>query len=296
MAEIGKTENSNIHNDNPTNVSASKTEKNKIKKKDIPIWIQCKELEKLGARDATAIKKIEEYTINSDEGFKVPDLNKFFKIKNGQKDYKKEFKDYTPTDEKKYNKVLNYVRKEYQSQHSGKIDENETKIISNMVCSLSERYGVDPEIIAPMLGHETGGFVFEKRTMDPDKKPKIKGVMQVHIDMIETMYANPKDANNPKLSRHKRAIAYDNRHYRADASRIAELKTKYPTAKDLFNAIKKDVTLGLEVGIMAYKAKLSGQKGDTRKALRAYCGDQYRLPSDTTAVRKIWPLPVYKKA
>lgn len=295
MTEIGKTENSNIHNDNPTNVSASKNKKIKISKKDIPIWIQSKNNEKLNARYSTAIKKMEEYTFNSDAGFK-PDLDKFFKIKNGKKNYKTEFKDYTPTDEKKYNKVLNYVRKEYKRQHSNRIDEKETKIISNMVCAMSDRYGIDPELIALILGHESGGFVFEKKVMDPEDKPSIKGVMQVHIDMIETMYANPKDANNPKLTEKQKRIAGDNRHFRADAKRIAELKTQYPNAKDLFNAIKKDVTLGLEVGIMAYKAKLSRHSGNTIGALREYCGNQYHLPADTTAVRKIWPLPVYKKA
>lgn len=293
MAEIGKTENSNIHN-NPANTSASKNKKIKISKKDIPIWIQSKNNEKLNARYSTAIKKMEEYTFNSDAGFK-PDLDKFFKIKNGKKNYKTEFKDYTPTNEKKYNKVLNYVRKEYKRQHSNRIDEKETKIISNMVCAMSDRYGIDPELIAFILNHESGGFVFEKKVMDPDGKPSIKGVMQVHKDMLESMYANPKDANNPKLTVKQQRIAGDNRNFRADAKRIAELKTQYPTVDDLFNAIKKDVTLGLEVGIMAYKAKLSGSRGNTRGAILAYCGSQYHLPDNITIVEKIWPLPVYKK-
>ncbi len=207
------------------------------------------------------------------------------KQKNGMTDYLTDFKDYKPSNPQKYNKVLNYINKKVKGERG--------IAIANMVCAKSEEYGIDPEITARILDLESGGFVFDESSMNPSKK-SYKGVMQVNKTAIECMYADPKDANNPKLSKHQRAVAYDHRHYIADQERINQLKEQYPTVDDLYNAIKTDVTLGLEVGIITYKSKLSYSKGNVTKALSMYCGSQYKLNQDSTAVRKIWPLPKYK--
>lgn len=208
------------------------------------------------------------------------------KPKNGMTDYLTDFKDYKPSNPQKYNKVLAYINKKVKGEHG--------IAIANMVCAKSEDYGIDPEITARILDVETGGFVFNERSMNPTNNSH-KGVMQVDRTTIECMYADPKNANNTKLSKHQRAVAYDHRHFVADQERIDQLKKQYPTVDDLYNAIQTDVTLGLEVGIMAYKGKLSRHKGDVKSALAEYCGSQYKLNQDSTAVRKIWPLPKYKE-
>ena len=201
-------------------------------------------------------------------------------------DYLTDFKDYKPSNPQKYNKVLTYINKKVKGERG--------IAIANMVCAKSEEYGIDPEITARILDVETGGFVFNERSMNPTKNSH-KGVMQVDRTTIECMYADPKNANNTKLSQHQRAVAYDHRHFVADQERIDQLKKQYPTVDDLYNAIQTDVTLGLEVGIIAYKGKLSRHKGDVKSALAEYCGSQYKLNQDSTAVRKIWPLPKYKE-
>ena len=108
------------------------------------------------------------------------------------------------------------------------------------------------------------------------------------------MYADP-DAWKTKgksLTKHQYAVSYDHRHFAADDERINELKKKYPTVDALYQAIQSDVSLGLEVGIMAFKGKLSRAKGYTGKAVSQYCAGQYRVASDTIPAR-IWPLPKY---
>lgn len=205
----------------------------------------------------------------------------------GKTAYLYDFKDYIPKDKEKYQKVTTYVEKNVK-------DKEKAIAISNMVCSLSEAYGIDPEITVGILKKETGGFVFSDKVL---KNPgrKYKGVMQVDKTTIDILYANPKDANNTKLSRYERAIAYDHRHHVKDQTRIDELKKKYKTTEELYNAIQNDVELGLEVGIMAYKGKLSRTKGDTVAAVRQYCAGQYVLSSDTIPAR-IWPLPQYNSS
>lgn len=215
------------------------------------------------------------------------------KVVNGRTAYQEIYKDYNPKDKQKYQIVNNYVRKQYAAQHSGKFDENEVKGVTNMVCCLSEKYGVDPEIIAGILNAETGGYVFTDRTMNPKNK-KYKGVMQVDMTTIDCMYANSDDwkTKGKNLTRYQYAVSYDHRHFAADDVRINELKKQYPTPQSLYNAMKTDVALGLEVGIMAFKGKLSRTKGYTSKAVSQYCAGQYRVASDTIPAR-IWPLPKY---
>ena len=124
--------------------------------------------------------------------------------------------------------------------------------------------------------------------------------MQVNPEIIRCMYANPKDANNKKLTLKQRKEAGSHVHYAHDDARISELKTKYPTPEKLYEAIQKDVALGVEVGIMAYKASLSMNRGSTTAALAQYCGNQYKFPADSLNTsnhpipRKIYPIPQYK--
>ncbi|MBS4760856.1 MAG: hypothetical protein KHX03_09190 [Clostridium sp.] len=208
------------------------------------------------------------------------------KPRDGKTAYIDDYKDYKPKDEAKYNKVLKHVSKKASGEKAHGI--------ANMVCSLSEKYGIDPEITVAILEKETGGYNFKDSVMvNPGKQ--YKGVMQVDKTTIECMYADGDAWKKMKSGTRKAILSYDHRHFKADDERIAELKKKYPTEDALYQAIQKDVSLGVEVGIMAYKGKLSRAKGDTRKALAQYCGSQYKLPPDSTAVRKIWPLPEYKE-
>jgi len=203
-----------------------------------------------------------------------------------KKDYEKAFADYVPTDVPKYEKTKETIL------HSKNLtDPSRADGICKMVCKLSDDYGVDPEIIVRILEVESS-FQFTPRVM---KNPgrSYKGVMQVHKDIICSMYADPDDAYNSNLSSYERALAYDHRHFVKDQKRIDELKEVYPTPDDLYKAIQEDVSLGMEVGIMAYKSKLSVCKGNTRAALASYCGNQYKLPKDSTAATRIYPIPEY---
>lgn len=209
------------------------------------------------------------------------------KPRDGKTAYIDDYKDYKPKDEAKYNKVLKHVSKRTGGEKA--------QGIANMICYLSEKYGLDPEITVAILEKETGGYNFKDSVM-VHPGSQYKGVMQVDKTTLEIMYADGNAYKKLKSGTRKAILSYDHRHFKADDERIAELKKKYPTVDSLYLAIQKDVALGVEVGIMAYKGKLSRAKGDTRKALAQYCGSQYRLPPDSTAVRKIWPLPQYKEA
>lgn len=222
------------------------------------------------------------------------------KPKNGMTDYLTNYNDYTPSDTQKYNKVLKYIQNDRHDVIRGRkithkgIEGERSEAIAKMVCAKSEEYGIDPEITARILDIETGGFVFDARSMNPPTK-KYKGVMQVDKTTIECMYyPNSTDWKKFKASDPRYAYSYDHRHYVADKERIDQLKEQYPTVDDLYNAMKTDVELGLEVGLIAYKGKLSRHKGKVESAILDYTGSQYGLNKDTTAVATIWPLPKYK--
>lgn len=202
--------------------------------------------------------------------------------------YKTQFKFYIPKNYTKYKKVLNIIK---NNPNVG--EQDEAKYIANMVCDLSEKYGIDSEIIVNILENESGGFIFTPKTMDPKAKTH-KGVMQVDEVLVKTIYAKTEDSTNMKLPEKDRRIAYDHKYFEQDQKRIDELKKKYPTPQELYNAIKSDVALGVELGIMAYKSKLRLTKGDTIQAVKKYCGNSYTLPKDSTAARKIYPVPQYK--
>lgn len=232
------------------------------------------------------------------EKFNVEDLKiakniNLLKTLDGKIAYLEMYKDYVPKDTKKYQIVENYVRKHMAAQNSGNADPKKVKGITNMVSALSEKYGVDPEVIAGILNVESGGYVFSDKVMQNPGR-QYKGVMQVDFTTIECMYADPNDwkTKGSKLTKHQYAVSYDHRHFAADDARIAELKKKYPTPEALYKAIQSDVSLGVEVGIMAFKGKLSRAKGYTSKAVYQYCNGQYSVKSDTIPAR-IWPLQRY---
>ena len=261
-----------------------------------------KEIKLVEQNDATKVALPKVFEEDYSSPVTVDLLDKFFakkkKPKDGKTAYIEEFKDYKPSNQQKYDKVYSYIEREIPKAESGKkADPARVKSIANMVYALSDRYGVDAEITAAILRKETGGYQFTDKVMVHGES-KYKGVMQVDLTTIECMYANYNDwkTKGKQLTAHEYAVSYDHKHFASDDARIAELKKLYPTPEDLHLAIQKDVSLGVEVGIMAYKGKLSKHKGNTRKALAEYCGSQYRLPSDSTAVSRIWPLQKYQKA
>ena len=200
------------------------------------------------------------------------------------------YSSHNPKDNTKYNNVHKYVENyaAKQGNRTANID-----ALSNMICKLSDDYGIDPEITMVILAHETGGFVFTPKVMSD--RAKYKGVGQVNYTIIETLYASFDDRNNKSISKHERAVAYDHRHCTQDQTRIDALKKLYPTPKDLWKAIETDVALGLEVGIMAFKMKLHAKGGDTKAALAGYCSEQYKLPDVSTAKMQYdIPLPQYR--
>ena len=207
--------------------------------------------------------------------------------------WKSIYANYTPKSQVKYNRILKTIKNNPNLKNK-----DDARYIANMVCIISERYGLDPEITVNILSHESN-FVFENWTMDPPEK-KYKGVMQVGPGIIRSMYADPKDATNMKISLQARREAGDQKHYTNDQKRIDELKKMYLTPDDLLNAIKTDVALGIEVGIIAYKGALSMNKGNTTAAIAQYCGSQYKLPADSLYAKvdpiphKIYPIPKYK--
>ncbi len=214
-------------------------------------------------------------------------------IKEG--DWRATYQSYIPANKTKYDRVYNRIK-----NNKDLLNKSDTKYLANMVCKISNQYGIDPEIVESILANESH-YVFEPWTMNPKKK-KYKGVMQVGPSIIRSIYADTKDANNKKLTARERREAFDHIHYVSDQKRIDELKKKYPTPEKLYEAIKTDVALGLEVGIMAYKGSLSMNKGSTTAALAQYCGSQYHFPSGalTASVdpipRKIYPIPQYSRA
>lgn len=147
--------------------------------------------------------------------------------------------------------------------------EKKTKEIAPMVIELCKKYEIYElsPLIANILGYETGGYVFTKEKMDPEHK-KYKGVMQVDFLTCECIFSEGPLKNKD----------WHDKHFSQDDTRIEELRKKYGNAKNLYEAIKTDVKLGLEVGIIAYKAKLHETKGNVAKALHNYCGSDYTYP------------------
>ena len=153
---------------------------------------------------------------------------------------------------------------------------------SKRVTEKCQKYNM-PElssVIAFRLGEETGGYVYpgESKTKKSlhSSNGMYFGAMQVNKTILECIYGE-----NSKNKRIK--SDYDN-YYSNDAKYIKSLKQKYPTIQKLQEAIKKDVDLGLEVGILAFRAKLRMAKGDVNRAHQKYCGRS--IPKDVTYPKK----------
>lgn len=140
---------------------------------------------------------------------------KQFVPRNGRTAYLKEFNNYKPKNEQEYNTVLNYIK----NSKKGNIEPERAKAIANMVCSLSENYGIPPIIVVNILAHETGGFNFNKislgETPQKGQKPEdiiYKGVMQVSLETIECLYGFSLNDKHPD-SAHNDKVMYDHEHH-----------------------------------------------------------------------------------
>ena len=123
-------------------------------------------------------------------------------------------------------------------------------------------------IIAFRLGEETGGYVYpgeskEKKSLhSPDGT--YFGSMQVDNTVLECIYG--------ENSKNKR-IKYDYEHYYSnDEKFINIIKKQYPTIQKLKDAMKTDVDLGLEIGILYFRSRLRFAKGNVNAAHEKYCG------------------------
>jgi hypothetical protein len=201
------------------------------------------------------------------------------------------YKIYPAKNKAKYDKVYKYVETcaKKQQNHTANIKE-----ITNMICQLSDNYQIDPEITATILANETGGFVFTPKVLSA--RENYKGVGQVDRNVVDCLYADTDYKYNKKYpTKRDEALSYDTRHWQQDKTRVEQIKNKYPTSNALWAAIQKDVSLGLEIGIIAFKMKLHSRKGNTVEALRDYCSGQYSLPANSTAKTSYsMPLPSYK--
>lgn len=138
--------------------------------------------------------------------------------------------------------------------------------VTRMTIKLCKKYEIESlaPLIADMMGYETGGYNFSSKVLNPNKK--YKGVMQVDLETCQCIFSE-----GPKKNKD-----WHDKHFAQDDKRIAALKAKYKTAGNLYKAIQKDIELGLEIGIIAYKAKLSIAKGNVHKAVALYCGNDYK--------------------
>ena len=151
-------------------------------------------------------------------------------------------------------KRIEIAKQKYPQAYSKALDKANT--VTDMVmknCSKYEVADLTPVVIT-MLGVETGGFNFSSRVMK-NPKSQFKGVMQTNLDAIKSLY------NDSKSS---------------DAKFIKELKSKYKTPNALYTAIQTDVELGLQVGILVFKAKIRGAGGNVAQGVKNYCGNQYK--------------------
>ncbi len=172
--------------------------------------------------------------------------------------------------------------------------QNNIELATKMVLEMSDKYEVADlaPVFIQMICHESG-FDFDY-TLEK-KNSQYKGVMQVGIDAICSIYGQgiekPIDRGDGKLIK----SSYSNDAYEAeqkrclkkDIERINELKKKYPTPESLYEAIKTDVELGVEVGILTYKIKLAYSKGNVAAAQKKYCCGQYTCEIPTTVPRTV---------
>ena len=169
------------------------------------------------------------------------------RIKTKKGGFAKKIEDIPPTERQKYIDLADRVTK--------------------MTIKLCKKYEIESlaPLIADMMGYETGGYKFTQYVLS-EKNKTHKGAMQVDFETCQCIFSE-----GPKKNKD-----WHDKHFTQDDKRIAVLKSKYKTARKLYQAIQKDVELGLEVGIIAYKAKLSVAKGNVHKAVGLYCGNDYK--------------------
>ena len=116
-------------------------------------------------------------------------------------------------------------------------------------------------VIAFRLGEETGGYVYPGESKSKKSlhshSGKYFGSMQVNDDILKSIYGKNSD--------------YE-KYFIQDKKYIDAIKQKYKTIQKLKEKMKTDVDLGLEIGILAFRAKLRQAKGDVNKAHKMYCG------------------------
>lgn len=137
------------------------------------------------------------------------------------------------------------------------------KEITKMVIEKCRKYDVEKyaTVVAQMFGIESGGYNFTPASMNG----KIyKGVMQVDLKTCQCIFSEGGKINE----------AWHKAHFSEDDARIKELKKKYKTAEKLFEAMETDVKLGLEIGIIALKAKIH-EAGSIQGGVSKYCGNNY---------------------
>ena len=151
-------------------------------------------------------------------------------------------------------KRIDIAKRKYPQAYNKAL--NKANTVTDMVIKNCKKYKVSDltPVVMTMLGVETGGFNFSSRVM---KNPhdRNKGVMQTDLDAIKSLY------NDNKSS---------------DVKFVKELKSKYKTPGALYTAIQSDVELGLQVGILVFKAKIRGAGGNVAKGVKSYCGNQYK--------------------
>lgn len=197
--------------------------------------------------------------------------------------------EYNYKNDPNYNKVLAFITKGAKEHDNKKVDAKRADEIVKEVLTICKKYNISDlsTIVAQILNIESGGFVFDDDVM-VNSGSQFKGVMQVNFETICCIYGEAyagkvskgkdKSGKDQFISskRSSDVYKYDNEHYYSqDASRISQLKKNYPTQKDLYQAIQKDPSLGIEVGIIAFKAKIGYAKGDVKKGVEGYCKGQY---------------------
>lgn len=153
-------------------------------------------------------------------------------------------------------KRIDITKRKYPQAYNKALKKANT--VTDMVIKNCKKYEVSDltPVVTTMLGVETGGFVFSAKNLNKKGKPGCpKGSMQTDLDAINTLY------NDNKSS---------------DVKFVKELKSKYKTPGALYTAIQSDVELGLQVGILVFKAKIRGAGGNVAKGVKSYCGNQYK--------------------
>lgn len=166
-----------------------------------------------------------------------------------------------------YYKTISELPQNIQAKYIQKAED-----VTKMVIEKCRKYDIEAiaPVIAQVLAMESGGFNFTDSVMKDNKL--YKGVMQVNLKTCQCIFS---EGGKDYKDWHKL-------HFSRDDARINELKRKYKTAQKLYTAIQSDVKLGLEVGIIALKAKIHIANNSVAGGIALYCGSNYKC--DLTGV------------